>query len=334
MRGAIDPPRPDGMTKLHLIPVLLLPACVAPRVPPGSATSRFGVVHAADADTAKEYARLLDDVAPFVAAALPGLVVEPVDLRVVQGISETAEISPHSEFAGAAFEGGTMRWVEIRSDLEPDARRGVLGHELVHRWLGPAWDTLPPALEDGLAEIVNDAIRGEEPPRERMLKFIACWLTLNRDLTLDQNAAPAPPDAEPFTVTFHANIRRLEPADIVDVMSRDLEGYHTLSDPRHFAVVAILARRLLSRISVDQLFEACQVAAEEGWPRVPVRRIFEMARIDPYSLEDWNALLLETYGLEERKALKKEAVIPWGVSSPMEKEGLGLAFHLQASIEF
>ena len=316
------------------IPFLLLAACAAPRIPPHSALSRFGVVHASDPGTAREYARLLDDVAPFVERALPGLEVEPVDLRVVPGVSETDNISPHSPFAGAAFEGGSAKWIEVRSDLPPDARGAVLGHELVHRWLGPTWDTLPPALEDGLADVVGDAIRGEEPARERMLAFLACWLTLNGDLTLDRHAAPASPDSEPFTVTFHSNIARLAPADILDVMNRNLNGYHALEDPRHFAVVAILARRVMSRITVDQLYEACQVAAEEGWIRLPMSRVFALARIDPLSIADWDALLLETYGLEERRALKEEAEIPWDVAAPKAPEGFGLSVHLQAKIKF
>lgn len=322
------------MMKLLASSTLLFAACVAPRVPPHCAPSRFGVVHAADPETAQEYALLLDEVAPFVARALPGLEVEPVDLRVVAGITNTYQFSPHSEFSGAAFESNSEKWVEIRSDLDPIARRGVLAHELVHRWLGPAWDTLPPAMEDGLADVVGDAARGGDTARERMLNFLVCWITLNGELTLDRHATPADADAELFTVTLRANVARLKPAEILDVFGRDLEGYHSLQDPRHLAVVAILARRVMSRISVDRLFEACQIAAEEGLIRVPVARILAMARVDPLDLADWNALLLESYGLEERRALREEADIPWGLIAPGTSEGFDLSIHLHAKVEF
>lgn len=323
------------MKSTLLIPILFtLGACAVARVPPHEAPSRFGVVHAADTDTAHEYARLLDDVGPFVARALPGLEVEPVDLRIVAGISNTFHAAPHSEFAGAAFESGSARWIEMRADLEPASRRGVLAHELVHRWLGPAWSTLPPALEDGLADVIGDAIRENDTPRERMMSFVACWITLNGELTVDRNAAPVDPQGVPFAVTFRTEIERLTPAEILDVMGRDLDGYHAIEDPRHFAVVTVLSRQLLSRLSVDQLFELCRDAAEEGLTRVPPERVFAAARIDPLDLADWNELLLATYGLEERRALREDVEVPWDASHPREMDGLELSVHLQATVEF
>lgn len=323
------------MRSTLLIPTLLLfGACAVARVPPHAASSRFGVVHAADPDTAQEYARLLDDVAPFVARALPGLEVEPVDLRVVAEVSVTFNTSSSCEFLGAAFERGSEKWIEIRAELELISRRSVLAHELVHRWLGPAWSTLPPALEDGLADVIGDAIRGDESPRQRMRSFVTCWITLNGELTVDRNGMPVDPQGLPFAVTFRANIERLAPSEILDVMGRDLTGYHALEDPRRFAVVAVLSRRLLSRLSVDQLFEACRTAAEEGRTRVPLERIFELARIDPLDLADWNDLLLETCGLEERRALRDEVDVPWDIGRSSGVEGTEFSIHLQASVEF
>jgi len=318
-----------------LTTLVLLGACATPRVPPHSESSQFGVVHASDAATARQYAGLLDDVAPVVARALPGLVVEPVDLRVVGGISDIYRSSTHGAFAGATFETGKGKWIEIRSDLEPDPRRAVMAHELVHRWLGPAWKALPPAFEDGLADVIGDAVRGKETPHERMRSFVACWLTLNGQLTVDQNAAPVDSkSAAPFAITFHADIERLEPAMILDVVSRDLLGYHSVPDPRRFAVVTVLSRRVLSRISVDELFDLCRAAAEEGLDRVPAERIFAAAHIDPLDLGDWNALLLENYGAAEQRALKEEVEMPWKIGNPTGNEMEGLSIRLQASVEF
>lgn len=316
--------------------LLLLPlgACAVARVPPHAAPSRYGVVHAADPDTAEEYARLLDDVGPFVERAIPGLDVEPVDLHIVANVSTLFLNAPHCEFAGAAFVSDSAKWVEIRSDLEPTSRRSVLAHELVHRWLGPAWSALPPALEDGLADVVGDAIRTDETARERMLSFVVCWLTLNGELTVDRDATPVVPPLPPFTVTFRANVDSLSPAVILNVMGRDLDGYHSLEDPRHFAVVTILSRRVLSRLSVDQLLEVCQDAAADGRTRAPLERIFDLAGIDPLDVADWNELLLESYGLEERRALREEGNVPWGFGRPGGAEGVVREIHLNAAVEF
>jgi hypothetical protein len=322
------------MKSTLLIPILLsLGACAVARVPPHEAPSRFGVVHAAEPATALEHARLLDDVGPFVVRALPGLRVEPVDLRIVARVSDHFHASPHSEYAGAVIESGSAKWIEMRSDLEPASRRGVLAHELVHRWLGPAWVTLPPAIEDGLCDVIGDAIRDDGTPRERMMSFLACWITLNGELTVDRHAAPVDPRSEPFTVTFRGKGDRLTPSEIADAMGRDLDGYHSL-DPQRFAVITVLSTRLLSRLSVDQIFDMCGDAEAEGLARVPAQRIFEAAGIDPRDVDDWNELLLETYGLEERRALREELEVPW--IAGFDDGGSGLVFeqHLQATVEF
>ena len=284
-----------GITRIApwLSALVLLGACATPRRPPHAKSSEFGVVHASDPATAEHYAGILDDVGPVVARSLPGLVVEPVDLRVVGGISDIYRSSTHGGFAGATFESGKRKWIEIRSDLEPAPRRAVMAHELVHRWLGPAWKALPPAFEDGLADVIGDAVRGKETPEERMRSFVVCWLTLNGTLTVDQNAAPVDGDDAPFAITFRSDIERLEPALILDVVGRDLLGYHSIPDHRRFAVVAALSRRVLSRVSVDELFDLCRAAAEEGLERVPPERIFAAAGMDPLDLGDWNDLLLE-----------------------------------------
>ncbi|MFN0006822.1 MAG: hypothetical protein ACKVXR_02850 [Planctomycetota bacterium] len=322
------------MKSALLVPVLLpLGGCTAVRLPPHEAPSRFGVVRAADPGTAREYARLLDDVGPFVAGALPGLEIEPVDLRIVGGVSGRYHPSAHPEFAGAVFESGSAKWVEMRSDLEPGSRRGVLAHELVHHWLGPAWSALPPALEDGLADVIGDAVREDDTPRERMMAFIACWITLNGELTVDRNATVVGRRDGPFSVTFKAEVERLAPAEILDVMGRDLEGYHSI-DPRHFAVVTVLSRRLLSRISVDELFEICRAAGEEGETRIPPARVFAAAGIDPLDLRDWNELLLATYDLEERRALREEVQVPWKPPHSGGTDALEFSIHLQATVEF
>lgn len=322
------------MKSTLLIPSLFcLGACAVARVPPHAAPSRFGVVHAADPATASGYARLLDDVGPFVARALPGLEVEPVDLRIVASVSDSFHASPHSEFAGAVFESRSAKWVEMRADLEPASRRGVLAHELVHRWLGPAWNTIPPALEDGLADLIGDAIRENDTPRERMMSFVACWITLNGELKVDRNAALVGRRDVPFSVTFRAEVDRLTPALILDVMGRDLDGYHSI-DPRRFAVITVLSRRLLSRLSVEQLFEICRDAAEDGLTRVPPERVFAAAGLDPLDLAGWNELLLSTYGLEERRALREEVQVPWKVTHSEGTDAPEVSIHLQATVEF
>src|SRR5262245_38609483 len=101
-------------------PILLaLGACAVVRVPPHAAECRYGVVHAGDPDMAREYARVLDQVGPFVARAVPALEVEPVDLRIVGSVSDIFRSAPPVEPAGAAFESGSRQWIEIRGDLDP-----------------------------------------------------------------------------------------------------------------------------------------------------------------------------------------------------------------------
>jgi hypothetical protein len=231
------------------------------------------------------------------------------------------------------FESDSAKWVELRAELEPASRGGVLAHELVHHWLGPVWSTLTPALEDGLCDVIGDAIRQDDTPRARMMTFLACWITLNGELTVDRNAALVDPEDVPFSVTFKANVERLTPAEIVDVMGRDLDGYYSI-DPQQFAVITILSRRLLSRISVDELFEICRSAAEKGLVRISPARVFEAARIDPLHLADWNELLLATYGLEERRALREEAQVPWNLEHADGTDALEFSVHLQATVTF
>jgi hypothetical protein len=317
------------------IPILLaLGGCVVARVPPHAAEARYGVVHARDPETAREYARVLDEVGPFVARVVPALEVEPVDLRIVGCISDIFPASPPVEPAGAAFESGSRKWIEIRGDLEPSDRRRVVAHELVHRWLGPEWSALPPALEDGLADVVGDAAGSEGAARERMLNFLASWISLNGELTVDKNARPVPPTHEPFTDTFRSKIRVVSPAEILDVMRRDHDGYFAVKDPRRFVVVTLLSRLLLSRVSIERLFEDCVAAKEQGLERLPPERVFAAAGLDPLSLADWNALLLSTYGLDERRALQAETKVPWLLGDALGDGSLPISFHLQATVDF
>jgi hypothetical protein len=185
-----------------------------------------------------------------------------------------------------------------------------LAHELVHRWLGPAWSTLSPALEDGLCEAIAIATHDGRTVQDRTVSFVSAWLTLNDSLIVDQDGNPADPRHETYTVRLRSKGSRLSPSDVVEAMRRDLRGYFEIGDRRQFVTVNLLSRLLLDRLTIARLFELCLEAEEHGLARVPPERVFETAGIDPLDPETWNEMLLGLYGAPERRALCEQARIP------------------------
>src|SRR5262245_45266834 len=133
--------------------------CLAPP-PPIVVATPYGEVRASSADKAREVADLLERLAPEVKAILPGAQDRPIDVWV------------QDELAVYLFHKrpDSVRGFTLLED-EFDAKRihlqeggqspWYLAHELVHALIGSSWAPLPGILEEGLGDVIAEALNPE-----------------------------------------------------------------------------------------------------------------------------------------------------------------------------
>lgn len=130
--------------------LLLLLATGCDGSPPRAAPTSFGEVVAADPGQATAVAAAVKILLPALRQRLPDaaegalqVVVQGPRLEPAPGRLAPPQILGRYQEAGPGL--GRILLVE---HWQPEA----LAHELVHALLGPGWEALPPALEEGLAD--------------------------------------------------------------------------------------------------------------------------------------------------------------------------------------
>lgn len=145
--------RPAILLALAAVPISA--GCAS--APPFAATVSAGEVRAETDRQARDVADLLQHHADAVRALLKDTLDEPVSVWVQERPHVVTLFGP-----ARGVSSFTNRWAgRIHLNADPQAGSADLAHELVHRLLGPSWEPLPDALEEGLADWVSIQVAGD-----------------------------------------------------------------------------------------------------------------------------------------------------------------------------
>lgn len=147
--------------RAHLLSLLLvllaLPACLAPP-PRHHVAASQGQVLGDSMGQARLVAELLDDLAPRVRRLLPGTRDAPLEVWVQRRLELYRNWSVDDDVPAFTVE-GEHRIHMLEND--PRDLSAALAHELVHALLDESWASLPPVLEEGLADWVQEVLHPE-----------------------------------------------------------------------------------------------------------------------------------------------------------------------------
>lgn len=285
-----------GFASLLLGAALTVTACVG--APPVCVESDFAIVCGPDEATVERLAPHIDLLDERVRAELPTATSERVEVWLQQR-PQVVHLFPFPDDVAAVRNGLTGR-IHAR----PTGRHLSieLAHELVHARLGPEWDTLPAALEEGLADqlAARTAPGGDRVRADRLGRALAAiggpqpWLHFHT----------------PDSVEIHRRVGRhrsaaaadgIRPDDVFrddDALVRPFLG-HT-ARPIWYGVAFVAVGRLLRRHGID------------GFRRL----VAETADLDPDERADrlraasglvdereWRAAVLEELSITDGRGL-------------------------------
>lgn len=180
----------------------LLPACGGPQEYTLLETP-FGAVQAPDAGAARRVAGTVAVLLPELRRRLPGAAAGPLRVEVQGDRLSPApgRLAPPQVLGKHLAEGPGPGRILLVRDWEPE----ILAHELVHALLGPGWEALPPALEEGLADaLALEVLAGPWPEQaEVILARRRRWLDRALAADLDAAAVLALP---PETLRGHSSL--------------------------------------------------------------------------------------------------------------------------------
>jgi hypothetical protein len=161
-----------SMKNLLRLLLTLSPACgttLPYQVPRFEFVSPEGTVRAVSLDAARQYAELLEEVAPKVRAMLVETDASRPSIWLV---------------ADGLHDGLGAIVIRPRIVIGPAARkldRYVLTHELVHWQASGVWDRLTLGMEEGLADVIGLALN----PGTRFERELALWICLKAAPAVD-----------------------------------------------------------------------------------------------------------------------------------------------------
>ncbi len=224
------------MKRLALACALLATGCLAPP-PPIVVETPFGDVRASTEGKAVEVAVLLERLAPEVRALLPGSQQRPIDVWV-QDELQVYLFHKRPE----SVRGFTLLADEFdakRIHLQEDGQSPwYLSHELVHALIGPSWSPLPGILEEGLGDVIAEALNPEYQTHIRAHRLL---------------------NASAFTGGMTVEICYRDPQPGV---SRRLW-------PRKRSLQRVVVADPVARATLTDLLETPRTALHSNWPDIP-----------------------------------------------------------------
>lgn len=285
-----------------------LDACLA-RPPAESAAARLGTVRAATRARAEDVARAFDELAPRVAACVPGAHLEPLEVWVQETPTlYSLRASTYSDTDGFWAEG--VRRIHLRESADQVER--TLAHELVHASLDPEWDRLPGTLEEGLCDLVAARLVPEAAARLRAGRLATAaaaigGLPLDLELWIEDPAAGVLSlrglDVRLRIVADESE--RVDPGDVF-VVRAGLSTSRTTAGARRafYGLGFLLAERIAARGGLARLHELCRDAEREGLEAVPSPRLLAAAEVEATDASFREAILAALGTAELREVLR------------------------------
>lgn len=263
----------------------LLPACTISML---LAPAEF-VVDGRDAEVGSSDLAEAQRLARFANALAPLLRSELVDVRAEKMRVRVLDSMPNDFVAGITFHREEPRWVA----LAPERMRNehTLAHEAVHFWLGEGWDALPPIVEEGLCDMLADALLGRSnvASRARKLVVLHTWNEGGFRLPLRYWIEGSGPRdlLDSITITVSSSDLLLEIPSVDDALAGEAIVPWDAAEAslRHWQVS--LGELLARRIGVRALRDLCERARVQRLERVPPQWILAAAGVSPGDKNAW-----------------------------------------------
>jgi hypothetical protein len=289
--------------------VVLASACRTIQVPPCKVVTEWGIVRASTREAAEKLSAIISTVAPRVLAVVPGLERKVVDVRL---LSRVRGYRPF-DLAGATTRPPLEPRIEIAEAYSVDNRDAVIAHELVHFWLGPDWHSLPPAMEEGLACLVEGTLMPEGFVENRLYYVVAMSSMISGAFQIDSYGAAVGRRNVPFSLSIRSQVGPGGTNRVRQILAMDEDAFDSEGDEiRYFGMVSC-GFLLASKIGVERLHEVCLRAKQEGRDRIPPDWILDAAGLLNADLATWNDAILVLYGRSEQEELLRHP--PWIHSS-------------------
>lgn len=263
--------------------------------------TEVGSVHSDGALAAREMADALEELAPRVAALLPGARPRRVDVWVQE--------EPHLfRFGRPAHQEADGFWAQgpgrIHLRAGADDPRRTLAHELVHAFLGPEWDALPGTLEEGLCDWISGLAVPTGARRMRAGRLSAAAFCLGGLALRIEVTTPPDPRYPGMELAYGATVvlegildSPLDPLEVFQVRA----GLSTVRVPAArkkalYGLAYLVIGRAVERVGLDGLHALCLRARAEGRSSVPEEWLLEAADLPPGGAAAWGRVIEDELG--------------------------------------
>jgi hypothetical protein len=276
----------------------LASSCVTP--PAASVESLHGKVRAPTEEEAAVVAELLDDLHPRVRALLPGTEEQRVEVWLQEELRMFSMVEPSHEVVALNFDAWNRIHLKRGSSFLPED----LAHELVHLMLDESWNTLPPVLEEGLADHVGLALNPNMAPGFRAGRLSMVLGGLGRYSGRVRFGRPAIEGTD--SLVFHMiepPRELLSPLAAFRAEVREISP-HSRSTLKNtlYGLGFLAVERIIDRVGFDGLHQLAVEAGESGQRVIPAQLLLDAARLDA-DPESWVTAALESMGRAELAAL-------------------------------
>ena len=277
-------------------------------------------------DSAADAARLAELVhqeREYLLAFVPGTVARPLEVWRVGG--EQAQRLLDLGADGLTSHRRGMPWIaaftpswwhRTRVLVLARAEDRVVTHELAHALLGPDWDPLPSALEEGLCDWLSFQ---RFPEDDGPVRHLACLRKRQLGAALDVHCLARPVRGKGFGLRWLRDIKtdlgpRLEVTEVLRLPERTPWPDLSSDGVSHaYAVGFLLAERILDRHGLDGLLAACRGASARGETTLRPETVLALAE-----LPDGHWSLGELLQRHERAFLERALWEPKLVDSLLE----------------
>jgi hypothetical protein len=271
---------------LFLASALSCVGCLAPP-PPIVVETPFGDVRAASAHRASEVAELLERLAPEVRSLLPGVQERPVDVWVQEELSVYLFRRRPESVRGFTLLEGEFDAKRIHLQ-EGGQSPWYLAHELVHALIGPTWAPLPGILEEGLGDVVAEALNPEYQNHirsHRLLNASAFTGGLALEVLYREPSQDRPWREWPERrVEERLQLWEPLPAGTLErllVTPRgELHQRWTDIPECFYGISWLIVSRIVERVGLEGLHRLCLEASAQGLELVPLEWLSAAAEID------------------------------------------------------
>jgi len=266
---------------------LLAAGCLAPP-PPIVVETPFGEVRARSASKASEVAELLERLAPEVKALLPGVQDRPIDVWVQDELA--VYLFPKRPESVRGFTLLEDEFEAKRIHLQESGQSPwYLAHELVHALIGPSWAPLPGILEEGLGDVVAEALNPEYEEHirsHRLLNASAFTGGIQMEIVY---RLPDSGSWRSWSVVHQPSVLQLgqavAPGTLRDLLRTPRSELHKrwADIPESFYGISwLIVSRAVERVGLQGLYELCGRATAAGLELIPIAWLEDAAdlRID------------------------------------------------------